>query len=257
MILIAPILMSQSSPAALENSIVLYKQQQQEKAFQIFIEALALVPLTQVTPKISAEEDEVYQQALKLYLTTKNERLCSGSQELLSRYAPILEAHPEYEQLAFIVAAAYANLGDYAHFFDLFYRAYLQYPNHYLAHKTQAILSIKLFERALPGQEKERWRSKILFHLDQAQQLYPMDISIYRLMILYAPAEQRPTYVADSLKKIIAGDIVIPRLDLEFYVQQALSLNDIELIQSFLDKASEWYHYSRILNAARQQLLKR
>jgi hypothetical protein len=44
------------------------------------------------------------------------------------------------------------------------------------------------------------------------------------------------------------------RGDIAFYVQQAVSINEIELAQKFIDKATEWYQYSRTIKSAQQYL---
>lgn len=138
--------------------------------------------------------------------------------------------------------------------FEVFYQAYQRHPHHYLAYKTQAILWIKLFERALPGETKESARTQLLKHLEMAEGLYPQDTSLYRLKILYASQSEKPKIVLESLNKIIREDIVIPRAELEFYLQEALSLSGREATLRFIDKASQWYHFSRAIEAAREQM---
>lgn len=239
-----------SSP---ELAIEYYSTQQQEKAFKIFLDSLQAKSVPDEY-QATDEEQRLYRESLAIYLEAKGANWQSASQQILSRYAPILEMHPEYSELAYIVAVAYANQNNFVKHFEVFYRAYQRHPHHYLAYKTKAILWIKLFERELPGEAKEAARTQVLKHLEIAGELYPQDTSLYRLKILYASQSEKPKIVLESLNKIIREDIVIPRAELEFYLQQALSLSDRAATLRFIDKASHWYHFSRVIAAAREQM---
>ncbi len=232
-----------------------YTDQQQEKAFKFFLEALQVAPVHNEYC-VTEEEHLLYGKALEIYLGSKGGHSQEGSQQILSRYVPILEKHLDYSQLAYIVALAHANQNNFTRFFEVFYSAFQKHPHHYLAYKTKAILWIKLFERELPGEIKESARAQIMKHLEIAVEMYPQDTSLYRLKILYAALSEKPKVVGESLNKIIHADIVIPRVELEFYLQQALSLNDREITRRFINKASEWYHFSRLIMAAREQFNK-
>lgn len=230
-----------------------FREQQQEKAFETFLNCLQS-DLDGDHYHATLEEKELYQKALALYFETKGSRFCAGTEQLLAEYAPIVENHPEYAELAFIVAAAYANRGEFVRLFDLFYQAYHQLPSHYLALKTQAILWIKLFERTHPGKLKEERREQIIRHLTKALEKFPLDTSLYRLVILYTPDENRMQVISECLNKIIGENLIIPRGELEFYMENAQSLKDKELIKRFIDKASKWYPTSRIIGRAQLKL---
>lgn len=245
------ILASPSLPVELVQSY--YSNQQQEKAFKAFLD---LLQLEVVSDEYHAtdEEQKLYQAALALYLEAKGAKCQEGSRQILAQYVPIIEKHPEYSKLAYIVAAAYANQGKFLKYFEVFYHAYQRHPHHFLAYKTKAILWIKLFERESPGKAKEIARRKLLEELYYAVKIYPQDTSLYRLMILYASSSEKSKIVLESLNKIIHEDIIISRAELEFYMQQALSLNDRETTLRFIDKASQWYHFSRVIEAARAEI---
>ena len=238
--------------AQLAEAKSLYAQQKQEESFEMYLKC---VESKQSHPtETSVEEKALYQEALKLYLDAKGGKFFEGCSEIISRYAKITEQQPHYGELALVVAAAYANLGQILKFYDTFSQAYLLHPDHYLAHKTLAILSIKQFERVPPGEAKEQYRKQLLVHLDKAIKKFPADISLFRLSIVYSSENQRSGRVRESLNQIMSRELVIPRIELEFFVQHALTLKDLEFIQCFIDKASEWYHFSRILDEAKQQL---
>lgn len=227
-----------------------YVEQQQEKAFKIFLEAIEeTIVKKDYLP--STEGLELYKKALAIY---QEEKGSDGQEKIITLYAPIVEKNPEFCELAYLVAAAYANIGNYLSFFDLFYKTYDRHPNHYLAYKTKGILGIKLFERTLPGSSKEKLRNKMIEEFSKAIELFPTDSSLYRLKILYSSNNNQSKIIKECLNKIIRDDIVIPRAELDFYMHCALKLEDKEFIKKFIDKASTWYAYSRAIEDARSQL---
>lgn len=253
-ILAAPIYSNEISPETqVELAKRYYSSQEHEKAIETYLKALKTKP-PQTRPHLLQNEEKAYEKALRLYLEAKGTKTQENSALLIKDFAPLISEHPEYSQLTYIVAAAYANVGNFPQLFDLFYRAYEQNPCHFLAYKTQAILWIKLFERDLPGSSKELKREQILENLYQASEAYPYDTSLYRLMILYSSEQSRPDAVLEGLNKIISKDIVIPRGELEFYMKHALSLNDKSHALQLIDKASIWYPYSRTVEKAKSEI---
>ncbi|MBA3602319.1 MAG: hypothetical protein H0W50_01435 [Parachlamydiaceae bacterium] len=236
-----------------ENAKRYLHVQQQEKAIESFLRSLH--PNPPIKDYFSSVKEKIlYQKALALYFDAKSVKFFSLTDQIITEYAPIVEKHPEYAELAFIVASAYANRGEFSHLFDLFYKAYYQHPHHYFSYKTQAILWIKLFERTLPGELKEKRRDHILKFLSLASDAKPTDTTLYRLLMLYAPEEMHSKVVAESLNKIIRDNLILSIGELEFYIEMAFDLNENSLIRRFIDKASEWYPNSRILARAQLEL---
>lgn len=226
------------------------KDQDLEKAFQVFLEALDTAPL-QTSPSISEEEKCLYDEALKTYLDQSNVSIAETANIILKKYASTVSQHPDYYSLKLVVAMAKANLSRFDEFFIDFYDAYQRLPQHHLSHKTKAILHIKLFERVKNQEEKQFHRERILEWTEKSMDLYPADRSLYKMAIAFSPDEEsRRQAIVKFLPRIIDQNIIIPRCDLLFYVKQAVAVGQAKLAQRLIDKAREWYHYSKILEQA-------
>jgi hypothetical protein len=225
------------------------KNQEQEKAFQVFLSSLETGE-TQSTP--TAEEQTLYDQALNLYLDHTDPQ--QNSLKIVQEYAPVIKKHPDFHLLTFLVAASAANAGAYEQFFDLFHPAYRANPHHFLAYKTLAVIHIKLFEKARTPEERERQRQKILDNIAKAIDRYPSDTSLYKMQIGFADGPQKAQIVSDSLNKIISGNIIVPRVDIPIYVHKAVETKQYDLAQKFIDKAKEWYKLSKLLTGAQEYL---
>ena len=227
-----------------------WKDQEQEKAFQTFLLALE-EKSTDKEYTLSSSEKQIYEEALKIYLDHTLGSPLKIANKILSHYSAHTKENP---LLGFIVAAAYANQGKFESFFDTFYPAYLICPDHYLAHKAKSILHIKLYERARSAKEREEQRQEIMLHLGRAIQKYPQDESLYKLQIIFASDCNKGKVLEASLNKIIDDNIIIARSDLSFYVAEAVEAKNFPLAQKFIDKARDWYQYSRVVNSAQDYL---
>lgn len=231
-----------------------FKDQEHQKAYAAYLEALdATAPPKEGHPP-SEEDEKLYREALQIYLDPKERDPELTALKLKDLYAGILRLHPDYYQLGFIVAAAYANLNEMEKFFEIFFRSYQKFPNHFMAFKTKAILHLKLFERGRTEEEKEKERQGVLASLQQAKEQNPGDTSIYRLQIAFAPPQKKEEILKRNLNEIINQSIVIPRADLSFYFDQLFAYREKELATELLRKARIWYPYSRTLDAAKEML---
>lgn len=230
-----------------------FKDQDQEKAFSTFLEALHDIP-NRETPPVSKKEKKIYEEALKTYLSHSAVTAQEASVNILDSYESIYKEHPNYTQLGFLIAISYANLGLFDAFFPTFYKSYKKYPQHYLAYKTKAILHIKLFEKGRTPEEKEQERILIIENLELAAKQFPTDSSLYKLTIAFSPSDRKKQVTIKNLNKIIEDNILVSRQDINFFVQQALSIKQKELAQQFLDKAKEWYQYSRAIDNAQEAI---
>ncbi|NGX43493.1 MAG: hypothetical protein K940chlam7_01791 [Chlamydiae bacterium] len=234
-------------------AILLYRDQEQEKAFHIFLEALEEAsPNQQLEP--SREELQLYEEALHLYLEHGLASAHSTASQILQKYGPVLSQNDEYHLLRFIIAAACANQGNFEEFFDHFFTSYQLYPHHYIAHKTKSVLHIKLFERARTLQDREDQREKVISHVSEALERYPNDHALYKLIIAFSRDEDKPTRVRTYLNKIVENNIVIPRSEISFYVQQCVETEQKDVGMRFIKKTHEWYQYSRAVQAAEKLL---
>lgn len=234
-------------------AVAYYKDQEQEKAFQIYLEALEDAQINHQSA-ISNDEKLIYDEALAIYLDNNGTTPLEIAQKILENYSLVLKEHSNYHLVGFIVALANANIGNYDQFFDLFFRSYKHFPEHYLAYKTKAILYLKLFERSRTQEIRDTHRRKLIENFQKAIDLYPQDASLYRLSILFAPQDRKEKLIIAYLNKIVDNNIIIPRGDIAFYVKEAAENRQYELAQRFLDKTHEWYQFSRIINSSQQFL---
>jgi hypothetical protein len=237
-----------------QEAIALYKNQDHDNAFKVFLAALDSIQNR--TPAVSLEDARLYQEALATYLNTSSQLSKEQTAvKILQAYIKILTEHPDYYQLGFITAAAYANINKYEEFFSRFFESYMQDPTHYMAYKGKAALSIKLLERARNVEAREEQRKKVIENVYAAAELQSSDISLYRVLIAYSSPEDKRRYVLHSLNKIIDNNMMTSRTDIGFFVEQAVDLHEWDLAQSFIDKARLWYQYSRVVDTAQQYLL--
>jgi tetratricopeptide (TPR) repeat protein len=232
-------------------ALAYFKDQEHEKAFTIFLESLDYQP--QNKDKVH-EDSNSYQEALKVYLQDAGLNPKETAVIIETKYKAIYEVNRDDYSLGYLLAVGQANLNQYDRFFDLFYLAYQRDPEHFLAYKSKAALYIKLFERARSDQERECLRIKILSHVEKAIQLEPKDASLYRMLIGLTADSSKQAVLVQNLKKIVDNNIVISRIDIPYYAEMAIAFEEYDLAQDFLNKAREWYSYSRVITVAQQHL---
>lgn len=233
----------------------LWRDQEQKKAIEVFLEALSSPPRGQAAvATFSADEQLIYDAALQIYLSAGASAAPMAADSLIKKYASVVQEHPEYHHLGFLVALAYANRGQFDLFFPLFFRSFSADPGHYLVHKTKAILYIKLYEKEPAGGEREALRSKLLESVKSASMLCSYDHTLYKISIAFSQEKERRQALIDVLKRMSLENIIPPRTDVAFYVQQAVDLGEKALAQSFLDGAYKWYPASRVLDSAQQYI---
>lgn len=235
-------------------AIAYLRDQNQEKAFQIFLEALDF-PVPASAPRVTENERQLYDQGLQIYLDHSGPgAIEENAIKNRTTLEPILAEHPDYFVLNFLLASAYANLEMYQEFMESFYKSFQLYPEHYLAYKTKAILHVKLFERYRTVSEREGQRKKISACLTKAIEKNPMDTGLYKLMMVFASEENKGQIVSLYLNKMINDPIIVPRADIAFFVHKAAEVKELDLGQKFVDKAGQWYKYSRVVLAAQEFL---
>lgn len=232
---------------------VFYRDQEDEKAFKTYLEALDDAP-KRTPPTETPEEKKLYAEALRTYLDNTGPAAHEAASKIREKYASILALHPDYYHLNFIVAAAYANLGVFDEFFDKFYRSYQYFPDSFMAYKTKAILNVKIYEKARNAQEREVIGKRVYENAVKANQLNDKDASLYRMMITFAPEQDHDQILVDTIKKVLRDDIVISRTDLMYFVKELVKAKQPELAQQFINKAKGWYPISKILQGAQEYL---
>lgn len=234
-------------------ALLYHRDQEQEKGFYYFVKALELAkPHANYVP---SEQDNVdYQEALGIYLAAQGTDVQQGCNIILKRYADKVAQNASLPQLSFIVAAAFANKGDYINSHKLFYASYGLLPEHYLAHKMLAILHLKLMEKLMPGKERQNLQLKIEHHLKKAIQAEPSDPLLYKLWLLHSPVKEKQTLIRQVLEMLTQKNVVINRADLSFFIGQGLLLEDLSTLKSFILKAKERLPHSRLLAEAEKNL---
>lgn len=243
----------------LEVLAVLYlKDQNQEAAFETFIESLAQTK-SQSICNVGRDNDLLYKQALAVYMEGRDDHPQSSALKLIDEYGGKYNEQKRddkkyFSPLGYLIAIAYANLNRFAEFFDLFYETYILFPDHFLAYKTKAILHLKLMERKRTLAEKAIQRQAMMKNLNLALGLEPHDTTLYKMMIIFSLPENRKEQVQRSLNKILNDNIIIPRGEIMFYVQESVNSKEYALAQRFLDRSRDWYPNSRIVSAAQEYL---
>jgi len=235
-------------------SIIYLKDQNQEYAFETFLESLGAANIQQKTSEANPEDDALYRETLDIYFKHSVGSQREAAEKIVEMLSPKLKQLVKPNPSAFLMALAYANLSAYENFFDLFYTTYLFFPEHYLAYKTKAILHIKLLERKRSESERQFHRQQAILNFECALSLQPKDTTLYKLLITFSSAEAKEECVRQCLNKIIEENIIIPRSDILFYVHEAGSVKNKALAEQFLDKARQWYRESRIISSAENYL---
>lgn len=201
---------------------------------------------------MSAEESSFYSQALQLYLEHTGKLAQEGSRKLQEKYADIVNRHPEYHQLGFLLALADANSGHYEPFFQRFYLSYKAVPDHFLAFKTKALLHLKLKERAREPATVALESRQVYFYAREAAARNFRDVSLMQMTLEFAPTEEKSRLIKTYIDAILRENIVIARGDLLFFVKEAIDAGQCDSAERFLAHARSWYPTSRYLDAAQE-----
>ncbi len=222
-------------------------------AFQAALKATPECRAKNALPQLG--DVALYEEALKIYLEHNGSHAPQiNAEKILEKYGPVVDLHPDYLLLNYLLAAGAANLNLYKEFLERFFKSYEAYPDHYMAFKTKAVLHIKLYERASSVEEKEALRKEVGIYVKKALEKYPCDIGLYRLLIAFASPEEKKGVVAMSLSKMLQESMIVPRADISFFVQEAVAEDLPDLARQLIDKAKLWYEVSRVVEAAEKYL---
>lgn len=251
---IAAVGLSEKSRHLVELAILFLKDQEQEKAFSTYLQALDAVPVKTSGSDDASVSDGTYCDALAIYFDHQSGTPKEKAQKIYNKYYSVVKEKCDVDLLTYIVAISLANLGRYDDFFELFYRSYQSLPNHFLAYKTKAILHIKLYERARTEKEREQQGELIQKNLELALAREPKDDTLYKLMITFSLQKNKTQQVRRCLNKIFDDNIILPRGDILFFVQEAVDVGEYKLAQSFIEKSRTWYPQSKIITSAQAYL---
>jgi tetratricopeptide (TPR) repeat protein len=243
----------QRSQIFYELALAYYQDQELDRAFSSFLEALkSVVKLT--PPEMGPEEGLHFQNALADYLAQGGADPAQIAEGLLQKYGQIAEQNPHFLHLNFLIATAYANLGQFDNFFSRFYRGYPYLHDTFLAYKTQGILYLRLSHHGKASAERRGFQQEAFHHLRLALTRNPQDASIYKVLIFLAKEENNASLIHSYLQQIVKNQVVLPRSDVYLYVREAVALQAFELGQEMIDQARSHYEYSRAIAEAQQYL---
>jgi tetratricopeptide (TPR) repeat protein len=245
----------QKSPLLLKLAQAYLKDQEEEKAIKTFLKAVELSLLQSISPEASTEKEN-FEKGMKIYLSTESPHSPKeAAYKLLQEFEQIHKKHPEYYTLNLLISTAYANLGRYDDFFEVYFNSYPYVSNHYLSYKIKAILHVKLFEKGKMAEEREFHKKMAFDSIKQAIERYPQDMSLYKMAVLLSSSPlQKAQAVNESLNEIISRNIIIPRHDIIFFVREAIETHQKDIAQKFVDKCREWYQYSRTVNEVQEYI---
>jgi tetratricopeptide (TPR) repeat protein len=235
----------------------LYAQDQEiERAFSCFLEALKRVSQKPPLP-MSQEERAIYEPALQDYLAHVSLDPTRAGRELLERYGQVASKQPSYLHLNFLIATAYANVGEYDQFFDRFYRSYPYLRESFLAYKTQGILYLRLAQRNTVKEERLAYQKEAFQYLRKALEQNTQEASLYKILIMLAKDKKDEAQVSGYLHQIVDCNVPIPRGDIYLYVKEAVDLEAFEIAQIVIDQGRTRYDYSKAIEAAQEYLNQR
>lgn len=244
---------SERSQIYYELALAYFRDQEIDRAFYHFLEALKhqtrSVPL-----EMDQDEREIYQKALSDYLTYSGGDPIHLAEELLQKYGETALQHPNYLHLNFLIATAYANLGQYGDFFSRFYRGYPYLHDTFLAYKTQGILNLRLSHHSISSDERTQFQEEAFHNLTLALTRNPLDASVYKVLIFLAKDEKNTDLILSYLQKMVKNKVALPRSDICLYIKEAVALGEFALGQEIIDQARSHYEYSRAITAAQEYL---
>lgn len=229
------------------------EDQEVEKAFRYFLEALEKAPIQADRP-LEAGEKALYEEALSIYFKEGGVDPERSGRLLLEKFEAVAHDHPEYLHLNLIVAMAQANCGNFLPFFESFYRIYPNISQHFISYKARAILCLRLMHFAKLGEEREHFRAQGIHFIEKAMEKNGSDSGLYKMRLILAHERKDREKVALLLTQFIDREVEVPRSDILFYVNEALWVEKRDLAEKIVAKAAALYDYSRAVQAAQDFL---
>ncbi len=233
-----------NSGAHFRLALAYHQDQELNRAFKHFLLSLEYM---EAKEPLSLEP---YKELLELYLTQGGIDPIRTAHEMIKKY----EGEEQSTALNFILAMAYANLGEYDAFFSRFYAGYAHLKETFLAYKTQGILYLRLSQHAGGPEERHTYQEDAFRYLSLALERNAHDASLYKILIFLAKDEKNDALVQTYLQKMVANGVALPRSDIYLYVREAVALDEFGIAQSIIDKARQLYEYSRAITAAQEYL---
>jgi len=228
------------------------QDQEIDEGFHAFLEALASTS-REKEPEMSSQEKEMFEEAFLYYLSHEKDPSQTASL-LLEKYEPVLQEHPEYIHLGFLLATVQANQGNYEKFFQKFYQYYPSLWDTFLAYKTCGILWLRLSRQQTSAEGRLAFEKRAVEQLQKALEKPTKDPNVYKIVMVHAKEQGKSSQVHAYLRNIVEYGVPMGRLDVLFYVQEAVSLKDYALAEAILDQARLLYKSSQLVTAAQEYL---
>ncbi len=227
-----------------DQAIRMAREQELEKAFKLFLEALDETPSEPVAD-FTATEKELYDRVQQLYLSQPSRKAKEVATKLRQDYGHTTALHPDYYRLQYLIALAYANSEQFDEFFVRFYPSYRHVPEHYLVDKTRALLNLKLMLWAKTPEEKNQFRQQVYQYTQQGLRKNNEDYTLYKMAIAFAPKEEKDRALATLLNNMLSAPMILPREEFLFFIKEAAEMGQFDLANRLLDQAKAQYGESR------------
>jgi len=233
-----------------EYAKLLWANQQRSEAQAFFLKSLD----SSFYKKNSARDEPSIRNALDA-LYRKSWQSQEATKRLITSARKLLEEFPTSSSLYYYLSVAYANQQDFISFFDAFYEGWIRDSNQFLAWKTRGVLHLRLFESTADPQEKSFHQNQAVRCLEEAFICQPDDLSLLMKMLFLLPFERRKEYLQKMYGHLLRLSNPPARYEFFYFIEQALELESLDVARALLQKAQEWYQYSRAVEKFSAQLL--
>lgn len=235
----------------LEKAKLLYKDQKQKEAQEVFLQAVEKCQVRK-DDALSPREAEVLQSLIPLYLAMA--RSSDETHQFEEKVQEVLRNNPKFYSIKYFLASCAANRNDFVSFFDQFFEAYQERPQFYLAWKMQGVLHLRLFEASSEENARIRHREKAVEFLQKAFSLEPKDASLIAKLVFLLPRIEKKKFLEDVFHDLSQMNNPLQRSECIYLIQQALEVNSIEVAKRLIGKANIWYEYSRAIQELSKQI---
>lgn len=234
-----------------EKAKLLYADQQQIEAQEVFLEALRLCGVVDENTA-KDEERRVFLSLLPEYEGSVQSK--EGSEHFSHRIEELLTKYPLYMSLEYYAAASLANRGQMIEFFDRFFLAFGHRTECFLRWKTVGVLHLRLYEASSSEACREHHRVEAVRWLKEAYSRQKDDSALpVKILFVLRPSE-RGSFLREVVESLQTVQVPMRRGDCFALIAQAIELEEVESAKLLIEKARTWYQYSRALDELSERL---
>lgn len=239
------------SALLVEKAKLLYADQQQIEAQEVFLEALKLY--------VVVDEDQAKDEEQRVFLSLLSDYEASiqtkeGSEKFSRQIEEQLAKYPLYMSLEYYAAASLANRGQMNEFFDRFFHAFGHRTECFLRWKTIGVLHLRLYEASSSEARREHHRVEAVRWLKEAYSRQKADSALpVKILFVLRPSE-RGAFLQEVVAGLSAVEVPMRRSDCFTLIAQAIELGEGESAKLLIEKARTWYQYSRALDELSERL---